>query len=77
MNFDLYQDKIKQLLLLKARNNPDREAIIKLSEVDISIQITDDLTRSFASWLKRDEMISDACFFGKGCVKCIIKEKFI
>ena len=74
MNFELYRDKIFELLTTKSQNNLSREAIIEIKELDFTIKVTNDLTLLFYEWLKSCYIVEKATILGKGRVQCIIKE---
>ena len=77
MSFEKYREKVKNLLICKAKNNLAREAIIEIKEIDISIKVTDDLTTLFQNWLSNFDFISKTEYLGKGRILCIIKEEYI
>lgn len=77
MDFEPFHSKVKQLLISKAKNNLEREAIIEIKELDFSIKVTDDMTDLFQDWLNKCPIVKKTAYMGKGRIKCIVKKEFI
>ena len=65
MDFEVYQNKITNLLITKAKNNLSREAIIEIKELDFSIKVNDDMTTLFQNWLNKCPIVEKTTYMGK------------
>ena len=74
MDFNIYSKRIQELLIQKATNNYDREAVIKVNEIDMSLTTTMALTQILKKWLDDSGMVDQTIIIGKGCIQCIVKK---
>ena len=75
MDFEIYRNKVEELLTRKAANNLKGEATIQWKEVDLSIKATDDLTALFQDWLSGLDIVKSTSCLGKGLISCVIRKE--
>ena len=71
-----YEDSIKRLLYIKAKNHSDNEVTFSLTELDNNLHIKPERLSLFFSWMKKEGLVTSISIDGHNRFKCNIVEEF-
>ena len=77
LEWEKYEDRIKEIIYFHAQNNPNAEVLFKISEIDYGLRIDQDEIEDFKKWLINKGLVKLIKYEGHNLFWCVANDSFL